>query len=416
MNIVVVTDSYYPEMSAPAACMDKFIQKLKLFHSIDIINSLNGYHFQPLNDPTVKVHHVANMLWKIRIFCEYNIKRKKYISLNKFLIKLFRIRSFMISVCTYPFPLKWRLKAYYEELERLYMIKHIDVIISISDPICCTFSVMKFKKRHPEVKWISWFTDPFTYQPTKYRHVLFKKHRRMLNYRNEKEAYDMADYNLFTEELYKLALNEFHQPISKTFKIKYVLNRIPCTNLSKIKYPSGKIGLVYAGLFLRDKRNPNYCLSVLSQIPEIIFDMYVPYSNCADIVAKYTSSSIRQLPSVDRKCYTEIISNEYDILVNIGNNFSLQIPSKMLELLSTGRPIINFYQMKDVHYEMIEKYPLGINIGPYDMNVVENITRFCHEMKDKRLSFEEVEALFPENTLTNQLAVLESLINEQLKS
>ena len=76
----------------------------------------------------------------------------------------------------------------------------------------------------------------------------------------------------------------------------------------------------------------------------------------------------------------------------------------------------NFYQMKDVHYEMIEKYPLGINIGPYDMNVVENITRFCHEMKDKRLSFEEVEALFPENTLTNQLAVLESLINEQLKS
>lgn len=80
--------------------------------------------------------------------------------------------------------------------------------------------------------------------------------------------------------------------------------------------------------------------------------------------------------------------------MNIGNNFSLQIPSKMLELLSTGRPIINFYQMKDVHYEMIEKYPLGINIGPYDMNVVENITRFCHEMKDKRLSFEEVEALF----------------------
>lgn len=78
MNIVVVTDSYYPEMSAPAACMDKFIQKLKLFHSIDIINSLNGYHFQPLNDPTVKVHHVANMLWKIRIFVNIILNVKIY--------------------------------------------------------------------------------------------------------------------------------------------------------------------------------------------------------------------------------------------------------------------------------------------------------------------------------------------------
>ena len=58
MNIVVVTDSYYPEMSAPAACMDKFIQKLKLFHSIDIIKSLNGYHFQPLNGPTVNVSEI----------------------------------------------------------------------------------------------------------------------------------------------------------------------------------------------------------------------------------------------------------------------------------------------------------------------------------------------------------------------
>ena len=41
MNIAIVTDSYYPNMSAAASCMDKFIQKLKHKHSFTIINMLN---------------------------------------------------------------------------------------------------------------------------------------------------------------------------------------------------------------------------------------------------------------------------------------------------------------------------------------------------------------------------------------
>ena len=127
-------------------------------------------------------------------------------------------------------------------------------------------------------------------------------------------------------------------------------------------------------------------------------------------VDKYLSETIKSFPAVNRSRYNELIYNEYDILINIGNNFSLQIPSKMLELFSTGRPIINFYQLKDVHYAMVEKYPLGINIGPDDADAVERVSEFCKQMKGKRLSFEEVEALFPENTMDSQLALLEKLI------
>ena len=34
----------------------------------------------------------------------------------------------------------------------------------------------------------------------------------------------------------------------------------------------------------------------------------------------------------------------------------------MFELLSTGLPILNFYYRKDSQFEIIEKYPLGINV------------------------------------------------------
>ena len=411
MNIIIITDSYYPEMAATAACLDKFIQKLKVKYHFDIIDLLNRTISEPLNDSSIKVHHVSNFLWKLRIRCADNIRNGKWIYLSKIVILLFKIKSLLMINFTYPSSASWSLNAYYLELERINTTKKIDVIISLSDPICCSLAALKFKKRHPKVKWINYFMDPFTLSPSKYRYLLFKEKRKRKNYKTEKEIYDHADLNLLTEEIYKLALSEFKQPKSKTFSTKYVLSKISEPTFMRTGfYRENEINLVYAGMFLKDKRNPKRCLSVLSQVSGITFDMFVRYSNCDRDIAPYLSPSIRQHPSVDRKRYEEIISNEYDILVNIGNNFSLQIPSKMLELLSTGRPIINFYQLKDVHYEMIEKYPLGINIGPDDIDAVERVSDFCQRMKGRRMAFEEVEKLFPENTLDNQLALLERLI------
>ena len=45
-----------------------------------------------------------------------------------------------------------------------------------------------------------------------------------------------------------------------------------------------------------------------------------------------------------------------------------------------------------------------------DADAVERVSEFCKQMKGKRLSFEEVEALFPENTMDSQLTLLEKLI------
>ena len=59
---------------------------------------------------------------------------------------------------------------------------------------------------------------------------------------------------------------------------------------------------------------------------------------------------------------------------------------------------------------MIEKYPLGLNIEFNELNAVEKVREFCLRVKGKRLTFEEVEQIYPENTLANQLELLEKLI------
>ena len=75
--------------------------------------------------------------------------------------------------------------------------------------------------------------------------------------------------------------------------MKYVLSEIPYTVIRKENDRSDKIELVYAGMFLRDKRNPKHCLNILSQIHNITLDMFVNYCNGNDPVNKYCYVSNR---------------------------------------------------------------------------------------------------------------------------
>ena len=409
MNIVILTDCYYPNMSATSACINKYIQKLKYRHSIDVVCPISQIHYAPFHDSKIKLHQVSTRMWTLRMRCEENIRNGRNVWINRMIIKLFRARTLLLVPFYYPTINKWMKNAFCSTLEHIYHKKRIDVIISVVNPICSTFAAKEFKSKYPDVKLISFVTDPFTYQPSKYKYILFPHLRKKKNFRNEKAIYDIADYNLFTEELYHSAIQDFHQPLDKTYSMKYILDKIDIPN-NTLKPVRTKCFLLYAGALYEHRRNPERMLSVLSQVKGIILDLYISFNNCNHIVEKYLSETVKSYSAVTKDRYNSLISNEYDILVNIGNNFSLQIPSKMLELLSTGRPIINFYQLKDVHYEMIEKYPLGINIGPNDTDAVERVSDFCQQMKGKRMAFKEVEKLFPENTLDNQLALLERLI------
>ena len=68
----------------------------------------------------------------------------------------------------------------------------------------------------------------------------------------------------------------------------------------------------------------------------------------------------------------------------------------MFELLSTGLPILNFYYRKDSQFEIIEKYPLGINVRIDGEIGLELLESFCNNNKNKQLPFREVVDIFPE--------------------
>ena len=118
--------------------------------------------------------------------------------------------------------------------------------------------------------------------------------------------------------------------------------------------------LIFAGTLYMKIRNPEFFLSVISKVKDVSLDLFVRKGECEQIINRYAKDNIHREYFVDKAKYIDMLKYGYDVLVNIGNVSTLQAPSKMLELLSTGKPIINFYFTEDTQFNMIEKYPLGL--------------------------------------------------------
>ena len=120
----------------------------------------------------------------------------------------------------------------------------------------------------------------------------------------------------------------------------------------------------------------------------------------------------------------EALEKEYEaaeILVNIGNAVDNQMPSKIFEYISTGKPIINIYKSMDCPtLKYMEKYPAALNIfeGDIEANLAETAKRvreFCLEFRGKWVPAEVIGSLYAENTFDHFASMLGRVIDGALR-
>ena len=409
-NVVIISDLYYPDMSAPSAVIDKYVQVLKrddiCFH---IVTVSYAYNIPQVRDRNIHFYYVSSIKTRIRAYASH-LQANGHRFIGGLLMKLVKFHSLLMHQIAYPFTTAWLIDAYYNETSKIIENNKIDCIISVSNTICSQFAALKIKETYPFVKWITFFTDPFTDHYIYYPQLKNKPALRKRHYSDELKIYNTADYNLLTAELYKRAINEFHQDINKTYKILYSLSK---QNVESDGHATASplITMIFAGALYKNIRNPEGMLKVVSQTNNLKLDLYIKRNACSDIVEHYLCDRIERKSVVGREAYLKMINEDYDILINIGNDSTLQTPSKMLELLSTGKPIANFFKSKDEQYYLIEKYPLGINIYSEDPLAPQLLEDFCVKNRNKRMAYADVEALFPENTIERQASLLLKLIN-----
>lgn len=279
-----------------------------------------------------------------------------------------------------------------------------DMIISFSNPFTSHYSANILARRY-RIPWIAYYFDPFFSNATlNSNYVDIRKER-------EEQIITVANKILMTYPTnvdYITRAISFNERIIKAEmpgirRDLYCIDKKQDRNIYKCYY----IGNLYS-----DIRNPENVISFFASLENVADLFFVGGFYGKEINIDLLPNNIHFL-GVKSGEDLKTIYNNADFFVNIGNMVTNQMPSKVFEYISTGKPIINFY--KNIECPTLlytKKYDLALDIN--ESEIKSNIEKtkliflsFCRNHIGKRISVERINQLFwinTDNAVTDVLA------------
>ncbi len=134
----------------------------------------------------------------------------------------------------------------------------------------------------------------------------------------------------------------------------------------------GPIRLVFVGTLYRRLRNPRFLLecfsAVASALPQgaIELHFYGAVNDCADELDACPAAvrdAVVAHGLVGREDVLQAMI-EADVLINIGNDSKSQLPSKIIEYMSVGKPILNLISLAgDTSVAALANYPAALTMS-----------------------------------------------------
>lgn len=177
----------------------------------------------------------------------------------------------------------------------------------------------------------------------------------------------------------------------------------------------GKIRLLFCGWLYSDIRSPKYFLDVVARLDER-FEVIFMGKECENLQKCFpieTKATVITVPNQPYDVALQAISDA-DVLINIGNCVPVHMPSKTLEYINAGKPVVTFYKIADcptLYYT--KRYSLALNLFEEENNmdaVTKRFIQFCEENIGKTVNHEWIEVEYSDCTphyITHK--ILESL-------
>lgn len=174
-------------------------------------------------------------------------------------------------------------------------------------------------------------------------------------------------------------------------------------NVTSHQVGDGKIRLLFCGWLYSDIRSPKYFLNIVSRLDER-FEVTFMGKECEKLQERFsteTNASIITLPNQPYDVALQAMADA-DVLINIGNNVPVHMPSKTLEYINTGKPMVNFYKITDcptLYYT--KRYPLALNLFEEEKDIdaaTAQFVQFCEENIGKTLNHDWIEAEYVDCT------------------
>lgn len=173
-------------------------------------------------------------------------------------------------------------------------------------------------------------------------------------------------------------------------------------NVCHTKAKNEEITFVYVGLLYEDIRNPELMFKIFDKLPDN-YKLHF-YGGGADrIVNEYKEILKDKLICHGWVSAEEAkkATNEADILINLNNNISNMLPSKIVDYIDSGKPILNICQINNCpSLEYTKKYPMKVDILPgEDVTEARNkVVEFTNNYAGKVTQHSDIEEIYHEYT------------------
>lgn len=284
-----------------------------------------------------------------------------------------------------------------EYLARFIKEKDISVAVSINCSVELSFPLLSLREKGKlPCKWYFYMLDPFAdheYYQTHYS----KGYLRQLQHRIMKNCDRVLATQLIYDGIAQWECPCILEKITKTEfpkieKPEYIL----CTD--EITLDPGFTHVVCTGSKNEQVRSSDFALALCRRVEDLPVKFhFVGYGWTEEGEAKQEKNCIFYPPHSPQSAKN--LQLKADFLLNIGNSVVNQLPSKVLEYISTGKPVINTYKKDTCPAKALLEDTGNLNLwegGPLD-EAEEKLRTFLENPRESQ-DFAAIEKQFARYT------------------
>lgn len=272
-----------------------------------------------------------------------------------------------------------------------------NIIVAMSGAYEVAAGVAKFCMQN-QVKMIFYQVDPCASNET------FSISSRKCREQFEKELYSKASAVITTPIIYREKMKLY-----PSFVMDHVyameFPNISSYEPSSEQKDSLNIRCVFSGRLYPTVRDPEFVCRLFSEIKSeyISLELYgVSREELQSYLGSFPIPSNIHCHGLVELSVAQQAINEADVLINIGNNMKNQIPSKLFEYISSGKPIVNL----PVHVDCptlpyLDNYPYVLSLWAGNRDYISQaykLENFLQLTKGKRISSHAIMSIYKKCT------------------
>lgn len=403
-KLIFILSGYEPDYSAVGICIKNLINIIEKDHEVFVISekTIVSQVDQVFSNSKVmfvesSIQHVKNTL-KFKISVSTRLRKLIYKSFL-YVVKVYGFMQAHIARININNNL---VEKYNKKL--LEIVETNDILLPVCLPFESILSAVNIKNRKKSIKVFPILFDKFSENTSLHRSMMNYVWKREKHLRVEKTTLNSCD-GIFYTDSWTNHLKNYHNGINpnKLYLIEHPLLKQLPTNVS-VTRNSNYITVTYAGALYKKIRSPKFVLELFNRLQNInnaikleIFSK----GNCNSYIrreAKQNKSIVFHGEVTKNNADNAILKSH--ILLSIGNSDISQLPSKIFEYISTGKPIIHTYKNPmDPVIKILAKYRYALVINEsseIDNDLINEFTDFVNNIIE--IPYNLVENLYIEAT------------------